>query len=226
MSRRLVIFDVDGTLVDSQAHIYAAMCRSFAEIGLDAPARDAVRAGIGLSLPQFMQRLSPESSPEEHGRLVDAYKASFVGLRQTAGEDALSPLFPGAREALDALAAHADFTLAVATGKSRRGLDHIFALHNLGGYFASAQVSDTHPSKPHPAMIHAALDETDISPDCAVIIGDTTFDMEMGRGAGIGAIGVAWGYHPSPALLKAGAQEILSDFADLLPALDRLRSLA
>lgn len=217
---RLVIFDVDGTLVDSQRHIVEAMDSAFAAVGLPSPPVPATLGIVGLSLPVAMARLAPDLDPAGHDALVAGYKASFHRLAARAGE--LSALYPGARAALDALAAEPDVTLAIATGKSRRGLDAMLALHGLEGLFASVQVADDHPSKPHPSMVLAALDETGHAPGQAVMIGDTGYDMEMACAAGVVGLGVTWGYQSATALREAGAARLVDDFAALMPALDLL----
>ncbi|WFE75935.1 HAD-IA family hydrolase [Roseinatronobacter sp. S2] len=214
MTRRLVIFDVDGTLVDSQGHILAAMELAFSTIGHDLPARAQVLSIVGLSLPVAMARLAPELGPAEHLKLVVAYKDAFASLR---AQD-LSPLYAGAADVLAGLALQSDLVLGIATGKSRRGLDHLVAAHGWAGQFATMQVSDDHPSKPHPAMIHACLRETGIAPAHAVMVGDTTYDMDMARAAGIHALGVSWGYHPADAL----GPHVIDDFAALPAALGRI----
>jgi phosphoglycolate phosphatase len=218
---RLVIFDVDGTLIDSQAHILGAMQAAFDANGLPAPPRADTLAIVGLSLPVAMARLAPDH-PAAHAPLVAAYKDAFATLRLSPEGAALSPLFPGARAALDHLAAEDHTLLAVATGKSRRGMDHILELHGLNGLFQSVQVADDHPSKPHPSMIHACLRDTGVDAGRAVILGDTTYDVEMGVAAGIRALGVTWGYHAPEALTRAGAAALLDGFADLPAALDIL----
>jgi phosphoglycolate phosphatase len=216
---RLVVFDVDGTLVDSQAHILAAMDRAFAEIDHPPPQRASVLGIVGLSLPVAMARLAP-GSPDRTETLVAAYKAAFAELRQDGDGAALSPLYPGARAVLDDLAAEPWTLLGIATGKSRRGLDHLMALHGFGPMFHTVQVADDHPSKPHPAMLEACLRETGVEEGRAVIVGDTTFDMEMGRAAGFGTIAVTWGYHDEAALGAAGADAVISEFSALPAALD------
>lgn len=212
---RLVVFDVDGTLVDSQAHIVAAMDAAFAATGLTPPDRAVILSIVGLSLPVAMARLAPDHA-DRTDALVAAYKDAFASLRHADGA-ALSPLFPGARATLDALAAEDNTLLAIATGKSRRGLRHILDLHDLHGHFQSVQVADDHPSKPHPSMLEACLAETGVAAHRAVIVGDTTFDMDMARAAGIAALGVSWGYHPPETPTATGAAEILHSF-DALPA--------
>ncbi|MEM6390850.1 MAG: HAD-IA family hydrolase [Pseudomonadota bacterium] len=219
MSARLVIFDVDGTLIDSQAHIMSGVTSAFGALGLAMPAREEIRQGIGLSLPQFFWRLVPDSTPQTREKLVEAYKDSFVSLRQSDGADALSPLFPGVADLLTDLTEAPDVTLGVATGKSRRGLRHVLALHGLEGTFASEQVADDHPSKPHPSMILQALAETDHAAEQAVMVGDTSYDIEMAQAAGVASIGVSWGYHSAEVLAAAGAGQIVETVRDLHAAL-------
>ena len=130
------------------------------------------------------------------------------------------PPFPGALEALDELAARDDVLLGIATGKSRRGVDAIMNLHDLHGRFVTIQTADNHPSKPHPSMVATAIAEAGVLPQRTVMIGDTTYDMEMAKAAGARAIGVSWGYHPSESLLATGADALLSTFDELGAALD------
>ncbi|GAB4272355.1 MAG: HAD family hydrolase [Pararhodobacter sp.] len=209
---KLVVFDVDGTLVDSQAHIYGAMQRAFGSVGLDCPPRATVLGIVGLSLEQAMRRLAPDADVEA---LVRAYKTSFAGMRAAEA----SPLFPGAREVLDALAARDDLLLGIATGKSRRGLTHLIEAHGLAGYFVTTQVADDHPSKPSPSMLLAAMDEAGCDAAETVIVGDTSFDMDMGRAAGTGTVAVSWGYHPASDLR---ADALIDRFGDLPEALERI----
>jgi len=211
---RLILFDVDGTLVDSQAHIQAAMAVAFADQGLSAPDRAAVLSIIGLSLPQAMARLAPGADADA---LSDAYKASFASTRASAGDPA--PLYPGARGALDRLHG-AGFLLGTATGKSRRGLDHMVVHHGLQAHFVTLQCADDHPSKPHPSMVLRAMQDAGVGPEDTVMIGDTTFDIQMGRAAGVATIGVNWGYHPVADLRSCGAGVIVDDFTALCQAIE------
>lgn len=219
-ARKLVLFDVDGTLVDSQDHIHAAMAHAFAVTGQVLPPRAEVLSIVGLSLAEAVERLLPGVGTEVQVAVVEAYKSSFGVMRAKS----MSPLFPGARAVLTALSARADVVLGVATGKSRRGLDHILAAHGLEGVFATCQVADDHPSKPHPSMVLAALAESNVAAEAAVMIGDTSFDMEMGRAAGVATLGVSWGYHPAAELLAAGAGRLIDSFGALLPTLDQMWS--
>lgn len=225
MSLHLVIFDVDGTLVDSQAHILASMKGAFEAHGMAVPEREAVLSIVGLSLPEAFARLVPEQ-PDLNAGLVEAYKDTFARLRMAGDEAAQSPLFPGAAKVLAALAERDDLLLGVATGKSKRGLDHLIELHGWTRTFQTVQVSDFHPSKPHPAMVEAALSETGVDASRAVMVGDTSFDIEMGRAAGVSALGVGWGYHPREALLIAGADRVLNRYDDMHGALDEVWATA
>ncbi len=217
---RLVIFDVDGTLIDSQRVILAAMVRAFGQAGHPVPAPAAILSIVGLSLPEAMAALAPELPETETLALAALYREGFRAQRGT-GERALdTPLYPGARAALDALGLMPDVRLGIATGKARAGLDHVLALHDLAGRFATMQTADGHPSKPDPSMLRAALAETGCSPERAVMIGDTEFDIAMGRAAGVHTIGVAWGYHAPERLVAAGADRVIAGFGDLQAVLD------
>lgn len=214
---RLVIFDVDGTLVDSQGDILAAMAAAFAAAGLEVPSRREVLGIVGLSLDVAIPRLAPEA---DHPKMVQAYKDAYAALRIKTGAAQSSPLYPGAHEALMRLNARPDVVLGIATGKSKRGLDKLIEGHSLEGIFVTQQVADFHPSKPHPSMIHQAMRDTGVDADQSVMIGDTSFDMEMAAAAGVYGLGVNWGYHPVSAL--TAAREILTDFSALDAALDSL----
>jgi phosphoglycolate phosphatase len=215
---KLVIFDVDGTLVDSQASIVSGLTAAFGALNRPPPSRAHMLSIVGLSLPEAFRVLAPWADAHENEQLVAAYKETYIAERASGAVSA--ELYPGAREALSDLAALDDVLLGVATGKSRRGLDMVLAHHGLDRLFQTLQVADHHPSKPHPSMVHAALAEAGVGADHAVMIGDTTFDMDMARSAGVPAIGVGWGYHKPDALTGAGAMRVLAGFDGLMPALD------
>ncbi|MEM0923995.1 MAG: HAD-IA family hydrolase [Pseudomonadota bacterium] len=215
---RLVIFDIDGTLVDSQAHILASMRYAFGALGRTTPDRTDCLGVIGLSLPQAMAVLAPEAGHTEIARLTEAYKESWTALGQ---EREAPALFPGAREALASVEASGAL-ISAATGKSRRGLDRMLAETGLAPLFFGTQTADDAASKPHPEMVLNCLAATGVAPEHAVMVGDTEFDIEMARAAGCRAIGVGWGYHSRARLAAQGPEEILSDFSGLMPALRRI----
>jgi len=208
---RLIVFDMDGTLIDSAAMILGAMRAAFAAIDMPAPDRSAILGIVGLSLPVAIARLAPQADAATLERLIAAYKADFQAQRVTE----TAPLYPGARALLDRLAGEAHTLLAVATGKSRRGLEHILEAHDLRGMFFCTQVADDHPSKPHPSMIEACLRATGAAPARAAMVGDASFDIEMARAAGVTGVGVGWGFQPPARLHAAGAVHVARDFDDL-----------
>lgn len=207
---RLVVFDVDGTLVDSQALIVGAMAQAMEGAGLPVLDRDQVLSIVGLSLPLAVATLLPDQPEARQNEVVAGYRAAFMSRRM----DDEAPLYPGARACLDALADRDDLLLGIATGKSRRGLDAMLDHHRLRGRFVTLQTADNHPSKPHPAMLLAACDEAGVDPAAAVMIGDTSFDMQMALNARTAALGVGWGYHPAPALFDLGIA-VADDFRQL-----------
>ncbi len=216
---RLVVFDVDGTLIDSQAHIVAALADMYAAGGRPPAGRDRLLSIVGLSLKQAIQRLESDLSDDEVDRWAQAYRDSFIRIRAS---EAPSPLYPGAKDALDRLSRNDHLLMGVATGKARRGLDHVIAEHDLSSYFVTLQTSDLHPSKPHPAMLEAAIADAGVEAAQTVMVGDTTFDIDMGRSAGARTIGVTWGYHAVDRLAGAGAERIIAGFDDLDDAVSEL----
>jgi phosphoglycolate phosphatase len=207
---KLVIFDVDGTLVDSQNYICEAQRRAFVAHGLEPPSREAMLSIVGLSLVRAFETLAPHAPAAS---MAEAYKDAWHDMKHNPAWD--DPLFPGARETIEALSARDDVMLGVATGKSRKGVANLFDKTGWERHFVTIQTADDHPSKPAPDMVLAALAETGIEPGAAFMIGDSTYDVEMARGAGVRALGVSWGYHAPAALLAAGAHAILPDFAAL-----------
>ena len=217
---RLVVFDCDGTLVDSQATICDAIAQGFGACGITAPGRDAARGIIGLSLTEAMQRLHPTGTPDEHNALTVAYKDAFFAMR--AAGLANEPLYDGIADVIAALDARG-WMLGVATGKSDRGLKHILEHHGLHARFVTLQTADRHPSKPHPAMLEQAMADAGATPETTIMIGDTSYDIAMAKAAGAGAIGVSWGYHDVPALREAGADAVAHHASELVPMIEALR---
>ena len=189
---------------------------AFAAHGLAAPDRHLVRRSVGLSLPQAVRALVPDADEELRQGIDLAYRNAFRAARE-AGQ-LVEPLYAGVRELLDALRDHG-WLLGVATGKSDRGLEHCLATHGLSRHFVTLQTADRHPSKPHPAMLEAALFEAGALPQTAVMIGDTAYDMVMAVGAGVRALGVDWGYHTPAELTEAGAEAVARDPRHLLELL-------
>jgi phosphoglycolate phosphatase len=213
MSSRLAIFDCDGTLVDSHVDICRAMEDCFLRARLEPPPREATRRVVGLSLVDAIAQLLPSGEPAFHAALAEDYKRSFHRLR--AGGEIEEPLFEGMLDLLHELEAEG-WLLGIATGKSDRGLRLCLERHGIHGRFITLQTADRHPSKPHPAMIEAALDEAAADPGVSAMIGDTSYDMAMAKAAGVTAIGVGWGYHDAAELLEAGADFIAEHPADIL----------
>jgi phosphoglycolate phosphatase len=215
---KLIVFDVDGTLVDSQHLIVAAQREAFAAHGLTAPSRERSLSVVGLSLAEAFTTLVGAQGPVEG--LVDVYKDAFARLRADPGWQ--EPFFPGAPELIGQLAARPDIVLGIATGKSRRGVAHLVARHGWDRVFATIQTADEAPSKPDPTMLRQAMAETGAAPGNTIMVGDSTFDMLMARAAGVRAVGVSWGYHPVAALEEAGAEAIIQSYAELRDLLVRL----
>ena len=213
MAARLAIFDCDGTLVDSGSTIYAALRRSFELNGLEVPSAEACRRIVGLSLVEAIATLLPERAADQHLQLAEDYKRAFMAMR-IAGE-VEEPLFDGILELLDSLEADG-WLLAIATGKSDRGLKHCLELHGIHARFVSLQTADRHPSKPHPSMVEQAIADAGAAPATTIVVGDTSFDMAMAVSAGATAIGAGWGYHESGELIGAGAVAVAERPADVL----------
>lgn len=217
---RLVLFDCDGTIVDSQHAISAAMEAAFNAHGLIAPERSRIVEVVGLSLITAVRELIPDHDPDLIARVAETYKDAFGNLRRQAAHE--EPMFPLARETIHGLAEAPGIVLGLATGKSRRGVDAIIERENLHGLFKTIQTADYHPSKPHPAMVLQAMNETGALPEQTVVVGDTTFDMAMAQSARAKAIGVTWGYHPRTALGASGAHALIDCYSQLPATIDRL----
>lgn len=214
------MFDMDGTLIDTQALISEHMARTFEGAGLPAPTPAQSRRVIGLSLPIAMARLAGTDDPQVADRLAQSYREHYrASLVSAEGRE---DMFPGARAALELLAGQDDTVLGIATGKGLAGVHRLTELHGIAKFFSTLQTPDHNPSKPHPGMLLRAMGETGIEKERTVIIGDTTFDIEMGKAAGAKAIGVTWGYHESDELIGAGADLLVDDYADLVSAIDQV----
>ena len=185
---------------------------AFASIGAPPPERRSIRRIVGLNLPQAVARLAPECTPADRVRIEAAYREAFRQAREDGSLE--EPLFDGIADVLSRLKGKG-WLLGVATGKSERGLIACLAAHGLTDHFVTLQTADRHPSKPDPAMLHAAMREAGAMPGGTVMIGDTVFDIATARAAGVRALAVAWGYHEPHELLAAGAQAVAGDAAEL-----------
>ena len=217
---KLVVLDCDGTLVDSQNGICEAMTHAFTGFGLVPPTRAATLAIVGLSLPEAFMALAPDHDDTLRAKMVARYKSAFLEIRREP--DLHEPLFDGIAAAVEAFGGRDDVVLGIATGKSKKGVDRLFAREGWAHRFVTVQTSDDHPSKPHPAMLKAAMAEAGVGPERTVMVGDTTFDMEMAVAAGVGALGVGWGYHSVEELQRAGAHAVVGSCHDLTTDIDAL----
>jgi phosphoglycolate phosphatase len=216
----LALFDCDGTLVDSQASICLAMEKAFGDAGLEPPTRNATRQVVGLSLLEIMRALLPDAEDGLHRDMAERYRAAFLALRGQGQVD--EPLYDGIGELIVNLD-QGGWMLGVATGKSDRGLIRCLDNHNVREHFVTLQTADRHPSKPHPSMIHQAMADAGSDVATTIMIGDTSYDIEMGRVAGCRTIGVAWGYHSHEELSACGADAIAHSVSELAGLLEDMR---
>lgn len=217
---KLVIFDCDGTIVDSQAGIVLSMEHAFKSLHMTPPTRAVTLSVVGLSLPEAFSVLAPEAEYETRVELAERYKSAFRDLDRDPSE--CEYLFPVIKDVIEELGKRGDVALGIATGKSRRGVDRLIEKEGWQGCFATIQTADDHPSKPHPSMIETAMAETGVSAAATIMIGDTTYDMDMAKAAGVGAIGVTWGYHQADELMESEPHKIIDAYDRLLPAIDEL----
>lgn len=215
MSQTLLLFDLDGTLVDSADIICAAQGQAFAALGLPAPSRERSLSIVGLSLSEAFSELAGKDGPVE--ALCEAYRQAFYALR--THPDALERLYPGAQDLITSLGQNETSMLGIATGKSQRGVRAICDAYGWNGVFKVIQTSDDAPSKPHPGMVLQASALSGIPLVRTLMIGDSSFDMKMAKSAGVSAIGVSWGFQSVPILRAAGADVIVESFDALAVAL-------
>ena len=216
---KLVVFDMDGTLVDSQGHIVEAMQAAFATHGHTPPPAKAVRDIVGLPLLGAIAQLAPEGTGDtDHLRMAEVYKETYHAKR-TGG--AVEPLMVGAKAAVERLDA-AGYLLGVATGKGRRGMVGVLESHGLISRFVSLKCGDDGPGKPNPHMLRTVMDEAGARPEDTVMIGDTTFDLIMARAADVPSIAVTWGYHPPPVLASEKPGRTVDRFEDVFDAVGAL----
>lgn len=188
MSRpfELLVFDWDGTLMDSIGTIVECTRCTLVELGMEQPEIAKIRGTIGLGLRETIDSLFSGCDEALYSRILEVYRAHWLRLRHQP------LLFPGIPEMLEQLAGEG-YRLAVATGKSRRGLDYAFGITGLGARFHASRTADETQSKPHPRMLLELLDELGVASDAALVVGDTTYDVEMAQSAGVAALAVLSG---------------------------------
>ncbi len=206
---KLVIFDWDGTLMDSVARIVSSMQAGARHLELSIPSDQQVKEIIGLSLPKALHVLFPDANEEHHQAMLMQYKYQYV-----EGDNTPTPLFDNAMNLLATLKA-SNKILAVATGKGRQGLQRVFKVTQTEHYFHSSRCADEAKSKPDPDMLHSLLEELDCTPEQAVMIGDTSHDMKMAQSAGIDRIGVTFGVHSRDILNQYKPKAVVDSLFEL-----------
>lgn len=214
---KLAVFDVDGTLVDSQAMIIACLQRSCLEMGLTPPqSRVQLLSGVGLPLDQAVQKAVPELRPDQVAGFCVLFRRHQAELADKAEE--LQPLFPGCRAMLEQL--HADgYKLAILTSKARKFLDIMMAHHKMTPLFYSIKTPDDGPAKPDPFLLLELFREFGVGPLDTIFVGDSTYDVETAINAKSYALGVSWGYHTAAELKQAGAHRVLDRIEDIVPTI-------
>jgi phosphoglycolate phosphatase len=218
-SRTLVLFDLDGTLVDGQHAVQATFEAIFPKFGFAAPSKETVRAIIGRSLPQAIADMLGKKAPVME--MTEAYKVHFHQMRASEGYS--EALYDDVDTVMRRLAARDDLLLGTATGKALRGINWLIDAHGWHGFFATLQAADTAASKPSPEMVENACRETGIAPEDVIVFGDSIYDMEMAVAAGASAVGVSYGYGDPATLRQAGAVRIIDSFAEVEAAIADFR---
>ena len=214
----LILFDCDGTLVDSAHVIHDCMAGSFTDYGYEAPDIAQTKSIIGLTLDTAIARLLDRDIDVEVTAMTARYKNRFAAVR--ASGDLHEPLYDGIAALIANLAAREETLLGVVTGKSRRGLAAVLQAHGFERTFTTLRTADDCPSKPHPAMVLECCRETGCDPEGTIVVGDAVFDMQMARAAGATGIGVSWGYSSRQALLDAGASRVIDRPSDLMTLIE------
>jgi phosphoglycolate phosphatase len=206
----LIIFDWDGTLMNSEQKIVTCFRKAVSDVGIEFPGDDAVRNIIGLGLKEALDTLMPAHDEDTRHTVVGRYREHFLHL-----DDTDMPLFDGVTEGLEALI-EKGYSLAVATGKARIGLDRVLSHTGLADLFIATRCSDEAVSKPHPKMVLDILAQTGTSADKAIVVGDTTYDIQMGHSAGTNTLAVCYGVHDADRLLKEKPLDCIGSFHDLV----------
>lgn len=196
-SYQLIVFDWDGTLMDSVARIVASMQNAFTDVTGTAPSVEAVKEIIGLSLDKAIATLAPHADAVVRGNICDRYRHHFVDASEVP-----MALFPRVLTMLESLKQEG-FMLAVATGKARRGLDRVFADTGCGHLFNASRCADETESKPHPRMLNELMQELNVGPRHTLMVGDSEFDMLLANNAEVDALAVSYGVHSRKRLLQS-----------------------
>ncbi|SOE48393.1 Similar to phosphoglycolate phosphatase, clustered with ribosomal large subunit pseudouridine synthase C [plant metagenome] len=204
MQYSLIVFDWDGTLMDSTHSIVAAIQGACRDLDLPVPSVSSASWVIGLSLETALRRAVPDLTAALMPRFLERYRIHYLT------RDPELRLFEGIPGLLDDLAGR-EVRLAVATGKSRVGLDRVLATTGLGPRFETTRCADESFSKPHPAMLHEIMDELDVAPDQVLMVGDTSHDLQMAVNAGVHGLGVTYGAHTLDDLVRCGPQGVVGD---------------
>ncbi len=207
----LVIFDWDGTLMDSIGKIVSCMQQTATELSLSVPSETAIRDIIGLSMDEALNVLHPEACTMTREKMIAVYRQHYLQLNQTP-----SPVFFGVEELLTTLK-ESGHQLAVATGKARAGLNRVLNETGFMDYFHSSRCADEAKSKPDPQMLHELLAQLNIAPERAVMVGDSIHDLNMANNAGVDAIGVSYGAHNETTLQQANPIAVVDSPLAMLP---------
>lgn len=199
----LLVFDWDGTLADSERRIIDAVRRALNELGLPDRSPAQIRNVIGLGMQECLETLFPDVSPSRRAGFVHAYRKHF-----SVENEAPVTLFPMVKEVLRGLHSRG-YAIAIATGKSRRGLDRELRESGLDAFVQISRCADESPSKPHPQMLEDILELALTPSHRALMVGDTTYDMQMARDAGVDRVGVSYGAHEAGRLLEFGPLQIV-----------------
>ncbi|HSG02960.1 MAG TPA: HAD-IA family hydrolase [Marinobacterium sp.] len=209
MSYQLLIFDWDGTLIDSAARIVSSFQGAVAELGYPAPTDEAVRNIIGLGLTEAISEVMPQLNSAQNAALATTYSRHYLEVDQTP-----TALFHAVEEGLLTLREQG-FRLAVATGKSRRGFDRVLAESGLAEMFEITRCADETLSKPHPLMLEQILDQTGVHRSAALMVGDTVYDMDMATNAGVDKLAVTYGVHSVSRLEQSRPTHQVDSFVEL-----------
>ncbi len=219
---RLIVFDCDGTLVDSQQTIITATEAAMDEFEFVVPPRRDILYAVGLPVDVALRRHAPEATDDQILSMLDIYRETYQQLVQQ--DDRGQVMFDGMREQIVALGGMDETLLGIITMKSRRGLNRVVDAYDIRQYFQVLKSADDGPGKPAPDLMLDAIAETGVEAHQALMVGDTSFDIMMAKAAGAKAIGVGWGYQTIDELLDSGADAIAETHEELRDILSAFRS--